>query len=307
MAITFDTELIWALRDEVITEDDLVAARNTREAGLPAILSLLSQFDLPCTFAVVGHMLVHPRELDLPDVLHESSSLLGARREHWYQTIGQDFARYEDGLYWPDILQLIREANTIHEIACHTFTHCHFEAPTTTPEIAHAELALFGQVLQASGEKATSVVFPRNAPGHTEVLGEHGYTAYRGLDRTWWSRAPKLLRPPAHMADRLLAMAPPCYGAIASRDGLRDIPGSMLFWGAKGVRRRVPMASRVAQARRGVSIAARKGKLFHLWMHPIDIGPDVNWMTDGLSRVFEAIAQARDAGAVDVRTMRDIT
>jgi hypothetical protein len=88
--------------------------------------------------------------------------------------------------------------------------------------------------------------------------------------------------------------------------GMWSIPGSMLYTPAFGMRRYVPVWLRVLRANRGLDSALRQKRVFHLWFHPTDLTCRTEAMLDGLRKIFERAASLRDAGQLDILSMRDL-
>jgi hypothetical protein len=76
----------------------------------------------------------------------------------------------------------------------------------------------------------------------------------------------------------------------------------MFYMPRDGFRRLIPIASRVAHARRGLHAAADRGEMFHLWFHPFNLGSDMH-LFDGLERIFQFVNGLRDDGMLEVLTM----
>ena len=80
----------------------------------------------------------------------------------------------------------------------------------------------------------------------------------------------------------------------------------MLFLSREGIRRRLPIATRVRRARSGLGAAVAQGRVFHLWMHVEDLVPEPEAMLDGLAQVLLAVRDAATRGDVVIRTMSEL-
>jgi hypothetical protein len=89
-------------------------------------------------------------------------------------------------------------------------------------------------------------------------------------------------------------------------DGLWNIPGSMLYTPAFGVRRFLPVWLRVLRANRGLDRAIERREIFHLWFHPTDLTVRPDAMLDGVRRIFERAARLRDCGELEILPMRGL-
>jgi len=299
--LTFDTELLWGIRFMGWSDDDLQAARRVRDHVFADLLKILDDLSIKATFAIVGHLLVRPGERPkLPPTANAPAV------DRWYSSIHTDFERAPEGFYWPELPQLLRQARTQHEIGLHTFSHWHFESEETDSTIAEFEIETNRRCLrEANLSPSDSLIFPRNHPGQLDTLRALGVNCYRGLDQNWYSRLPAQMTGPGHLADCLGRMAPPVYPAVETEARPMNIPGSYLFWGTEGVRRRIPMSCRVAQARKGLRQAVRRNAIFHLWMHPINLAHHPELMLPALRETLETAAQLRDRGDLRIVTMSE--
>jgi hypothetical protein len=146
------------------------------------------------------------------------------------------------------------------------------------------------------GVTLTSFVFPRNRVGHLDRLRAHGFRVFRGEDPVWFDALPAPWSKVGHFLDDVLAISPPTVRPVEVRPGLWSLPGSMLYRSMEGFRRAIPLRSRVLKARRGLDRAIRRGEVFHLWFHDVDLAEGTDRMLAGLDEVLAAAAADRDRG-----------
>jgi hypothetical protein len=148
-------------------------------------------------------------------------------------------------------------------------------------------------------------VFPRNAVGHLDALARAGVRTFRGPDVGWPSRIQRFgtaVGRAANLADKFLPLAPPSVRA-ERRDGMVDIPGSMLLIGRNGLRRFVvPVLTRTKLAA-GLRCAQRTGGIFHLWFHPSNFYYRRAEQLGTLGWFLEHAAAEAGNGRLDIRTM----
>jgi peptidoglycan/xylan/chitin deacetylase (PgdA/CDA1 family) len=306
--VTFDTELLWDLRGQAWSEDDVRAVRYTREEGLPNLLRILDELGIPATFALVAHLLFQPGEVEVPRPLLESEALQSAAGRGWYASLAGDFEDQREGLYWPALAELLGGASQPHELASHTLTHPVFDEEALSPEAARFEVESSVQGLaQVFGKRPTAFVFPRNRAGYVAELRNAGIKVFRGLDQTWWHRIGGPAGKGAHLMDRLLAVRPPVYsGSLRTEEGLLNVPGSMLFLARAGIRRYIPLRCRYTQAAKGIAAAVERGGVFHLWLHPIDLGYDRGPLLTTLHQVLKLMASVVGDGRGRFATMTGV-
>jgi peptidoglycan/xylan/chitin deacetylase (PgdA/CDA1 family) len=306
-ALTFDTELMWGSFDRMSVERFQQRYPDIR-ATIRAILDQLDEFGIPATWAVIGHLFLERCE---PDASGRNHPELLRPAHPWFDG---DWLRDDPGTdreraplwYGTDILDAIQGAATPHEIGSHSFTHPIFGAPGMTADVARSELAACVRVAAERGITLRSFVFPRNREGFHEVLREFGFTAYRGVDRTWYGDYPRMAARGAHFLDQGVGIAPRVSLPTERLPGLWDVPGSMLLLHRVGVRRWLSMQVRVRKARSGLRRAIDQEAVFHLWTHPMNLAYEPEVMLSGLRAILRDVADLRDQGLLRVATMAEI-
>lgn len=302
--LSLDTELAWGTFDQ----DGLRRFSRHFSQKRPIVRRLLDLFDryqAPVTWAFVGHLL-----------LRECCGQAGAPphpqvlrpRYSWYPhdwhhlDPGSDLER-DPWWYGADLLEQVLGAAMPHEIGSHTFTHIVVDDPACTREIVRSQLAACVEAHARYGLTIHSLVYPRNKIAFRDVLPEFGITVYRGRERRWYVDLDERLVRALHVIDRTLPLAPTTYPLDSLDEGaLVNIPASMFYVARDGFRRAIPLASRVAQAKRGLLRAAERGELFHLWFHPFNLGSDLR-LFDGLEQIYRFAAGLRDAGKLEIVPM----
>ena len=295
--LSVDLELAWG---EFYRREVDVARMHAARQALPGLLALLDRRQIRATFAVVvGHLLLagcrghddHPR----PAVAWRSGD--------WFAGDPCTDEDRDPAWYGKSLVDLIARAG--HEIGAHGFSHLPLNDPGVSEEVARGELQACARELAARGGSEFSLVYPRNGIMFTNLLKANGFSCYRGVERRWYRAAPLALRKGAHMLDQVLALTPP-VGHARTRDGVVEIPSSMLFLSRAGFRRYVPMRSRVARARRGIARSIAEDAVFHLWLHAEDLVPDTERMLAGLDAVLGEVAYLRQRSLIAVRTMAEL-
>lgn len=191
--ISADFELAWAWRYskgfENSYEQALIKARQERR-NVPKILSLCKQFNIPITWATVGHLFLESCEKE-DGVLHPEMPRLPHFENRYWKFEGRDWyehdpgSNYKDAPEWycPDLIKQIKESSVAHEMACHTFSHIDCRDGVCPPELMRAELEKCKELAERDGFKLSSFVHPGHTIGNLEVLQEQGFTNYRTDDR----------------------------------------------------------------------------------------------------------------------------
>ncbi|WP_197048842.1 polysaccharide deacetylase family protein [Streptosporangium roseum] len=272
--LSIDTELAWGIdaqdlpRYSKVLDDEPIIIRR--------LIGLLDEHQIPATWALVGQLLMAP----------EDRREGGRTPERWY--------------YAPRLLEWINNARVRHEVGTHTFSHVCAHDVSTTRELWRQELEAAAQMSMRHGITMRSIVYPRNQVAHTDILSDFGIIAYRGVEQSWYGNHHGVL----HFVDRALGVASPTYDLRRLREGDRlvNLPASQFLMGDNGMRKLIPPASRIRQARLALDRATRRGELYHLWFHPFNLGGDGR-MFQTLDRILRDISERRDRGEIAVMTM----
>ncbi len=269
LVISIDYEFAWGYADQRLSEADLARIRGEVPI-VERFLALFEKYKIPATWAVVSR-LCEP---------------------------GSDVA-------WSDARGLIKRiaaSQAGHEIGSHSYAHILYDR--IGEEAIRADLDLMVRLHAAAGLPAVSFVFPRNLEGHHAVLKEYGLKVYRGLSRRWYQVLPGILRRAGHLLDSAL----PLYKGVRSvpgQRGLINLPDSALLFARNGARKLIPAGLTRAVLVGGLSRAAARGDVFHLWFHPSNFSYDTEVQFDIMESVLRRASLLREQGMLDILTMRD--
>jgi peptidoglycan/xylan/chitin deacetylase (PgdA/CDA1 family) len=308
LVISLDQEFIWGSFDHT-APSAFVAAHPDPRGTVRALLEVFDEFDVPVTWAIVGHLFLESCARGDDGRAHPE---ITRPRYDWYpgDWLGADPCtdRTRDPLFYgDDVLDMVQGARAKHEIACHSFSHLVYGDPGCSAAAAEADLKACVEAAARRGITLRSFVFPRNREGHHELLRRHGFTSFRGEEPAWWRDLPGAAKRAGHLFDQATARPPPIVTPSEKLPGLWNIPGSLLLLHRHGVRRYIPFAARKRRIVAGLSEAVRQGGIFHLWFHPHNLSFD----RDGLFRVLRGglreAARLRDRGVLDVCPMGTVT
>lgn len=304
--ISIDTELAWGFvhwRDGDQSPHRFAAER----AVVADVLALFARYEIPATWAVVGHLFLdacrrdggrpHP-ELVTPDY----DWLDGA----WLDS--DPCSTLDDDPFWygRDIVDAVLACPVPQEIASHSFTHVIVDDPACTPDVFSSELLAARRAADNCGVALRSFVYPRNAVGQVPLLAAHGFTCYRGAraalpfaDRPRWQRGGLAV------IDSVRPLRGSAVTPTREASGVWNVPQTYLFAPVES-RRLLPPALWVRRPIARLRQAARHGSLFHLWFHPSNLTGDPQRALSALERICRAAARLRDAGRLTVITMGDL-
>ena len=288
VVVSIDAELGWGFHDlSTPPPDRLEAGRR----GWRSLATLLEEYEIPATWAVVGHLM-----LTDCDGIHEDHP----RGPEWFHRERAEWAERPDLRFSPGLISDLLESPVGHEIASHSFSHVLFGDPETSRETAAYELERSLEIATEWGLSLESFVYPRNDVGHREVLADAGIRTYRGRSPT---------------RDGIRGMLGSSIGGdsllvtpTVDEYGLVDVPASTFLFGFEGPARRMvesvwrdPM---VVQVHRGIEAAAASDGVFHLWLHPNNL---VTGRDDRrVEAILERIQARRTEGRLRVETMGDV-
>jgi Polysaccharide deacetylase len=280
--LSLDFELLWGYVNH--PEDRAVSLllhdeTRGRETTL-ALLNILDHFHLPATWATVGSLFLAPDRADSSAVDPARLGVLGQADPLLFHA--------------PDLVDKVRNSPTRHEFGCHSFTHVRFSECSSNT--AAYQLRESVRAAADLGIRLPSFVFPENRIGHASLLKDEGFSIYRGrnvggrgVEQGVGARAKGIVM-------RRIT-APPVVPAW--KNGLWEIPGSMLFGDTLA-----PMAV-VPRATRALRSAIHRTMLFHLWLHPQDLLLEPS-LGSRLTTFLATVAEERERGQIDVLTMGEL-
>lgn len=294
--LSFDFELIWGTLDTAGPYGFARACMIEREHVIDRLLGLLEELEISATWCVLGHIMLEscsPVEgVKHPEIVRPRHDW---HAPDWFADDPCEDETSAPNFYGASLVRRIRECRVPQEIGCHSFSHPIFGDPGCSRATAETELAACTRVADAEGISMRSFAFPRNRPGHLDVLSEHGFTHFRGPEPNWYERprVPRGIKRAAHLGDVVFARRPPLIVPYVM-NGLWNVPGSMIYLPMHGIRRFIPVRQRVRRALKGLDGAASEKKLFHLWLHPTNLADRLPQMIGGLRTVLTRAAQLRE-------------
>jgi len=295
---SLDFELRWGLHDRL--RMDLGAYRKNLEGArqaVPRLLSVFAQRGVRATWATVGALAC--KDWD----------------EYWrrapppprYANPGLAFSpRYADldpaGMlhFAPELVRLVAQADG-QDLGTHTFSHIFLGEMGVMRRDAEADHAAACELFRESfGITPTSLVFPRNQIAFLSFYRAGGITAWRDNEDSWYYKLTEHTDHPLVRARRLADSLMP-WRTRAGRFSEGRTP-STLF-----VRVNLPeiawkahVAKIAAEARR-----AKRGDVLHFWLHPHNVGGDVQRGLERLERVLDTLEKSAPDGTTFV-SMRDL-
>ncbi len=291
--ISIDYELLWGVWDVTTKEKYGQHILGVRKV-IPALIDLFETYHIKTTFAIVGFLFAKNKEELLPFLPEIRPNYLN----NDYDVYGKEFRSIgnneEDDPYHfgYSMFQLIRNSN--HEIGTHTFCHYYCMEEGQTEAEFDADIKAAKKIAAANGIDLISIVFPRNQLNteYLAVLKNNGILVYRGNPTSWIYKPRKFSAEiPFIRLCRLLDTYFPISGynthSIDKNDGFPvNIPACHFL---KPYNKKLAWLEKLKLARikKEMTIAAQKGKLFHLWWHPHNFGININENIANLKTILD--------------------
>ena len=183
IVISADFELAWAFRFSKKENDPIKKAEQTREY-FPSYLDLFDKYDIPITWATVGHLMLEKCNKGDHHWMHRLPYFPNSHK--WLYQSGDWFdsdpySNYKDDNAWyaPDLIENILKSKVKHEIGCHTFSHIDFSDKYCPPNVAEDEINACIEAAKPWDINLKSIVFPGGTYGNVEVLKKFNFEVYR--------------------------------------------------------------------------------------------------------------------------------
>lgn len=189
--ITFsaDFELAWAprysKRFHQARDEALFLARRERK-NVPKILKRCGEFNIPVTWATVGHLFLDSCN-EINGVKHPDIVQLSNFENKYWKFDSDDWFEYDPCTniqsapewYAPDLIDLILNSKIKHEIGCHTFSHIDCRDKVCSDEVFISELNKCKQLAADKGLALKSFVHPGHTIGNLDNLAALGFDSFQ--------------------------------------------------------------------------------------------------------------------------------
>ena len=248
--ISADLELAWGWRYIKGVADPLAFAIKKAERArnnLPLMLELFDAYEIPVTWATVGHLFLESCKNDhgiphgkIPRPPYFNNEYWQYTKGDWYYADPCTNVLKDAAWYGSDLIHSILSSKVKHEIACHSFSHIDCSDKYCPGEVMDAELSECKHAASQFGLELKSFVFPGNCVGNLESLKKHGFKAYR------------LNEPPELEIPR------------QDKFGLWTIPGGICMEKPEGW----PSRAWIQVLSKCITRALETRTILHLWFHP---------------------------------------
>lgn len=272
--ISADFEMAWASRYTKSTQEPLQKAIKdgiqTRK-NVPIILDLCDTYNIPITWASVGHLFLescqqingvkHP---DIPRLPYFENEFWKFDKGDWFDYDPCTDYDTDPAWYAPDLIRDILGRKTKHEIGCHTFSHIDCSDEINSREVFIAEINKCQDIASNWGLVLKSFVHPGHTIGNLSELKEKGFRSIR-----------------TDYGDRL---APPTYRP----EGVWEFHNTAIL----DLRKEWSIEYQISRYRRIIDRAIKHGMVCVLWFHP---SFPTRYVRDVLPKVLSYVDEKRNS------------
>lgn len=302
--ISIDTELLWGRHDLRPAYKEFVWRAEKERAIIKKILALFKKYKIDATWAIVGHLFLNrcrrKQSIKHSEIVRPRYDWL---KSDWFSEDPCSSILKSPQWYGEDIVDEIKGHKT-QEIGSHSFSHILFGLNGCTVECAESEIKTCIQLAKEKEVEMTSFIFPRNSVGHLDILRKYGFRSFRSINEHWYDNIPYVSKILA-IIDLFIPIAPSVYIPRVMH-GMIDIPASMYFVSARGLRKYIPRNTRFQKAKLGLDRAIEEKKVFHLWTHPTDFVDNMDKLFLNFEEILKYAAKKRDRDGLEIKTMSAI-
>lgn len=287
--VSLDFEMMWGVRDHRTISsygDNIAAVRDI----VPKLIEMADEAGVHLTFGVVGMMMLSGKDELLKNLPDDKPS--------YYNDIRSPYGRYIEEMktddekyhFAPDLIDYIKK-HPQHEIGSHTYCHYYCLEDGQTINQFEADIA-FAQMV--SDNQLRSIIFPRNQTNidYLDVCRKHGIKAYRGNGLN------PLNTPSAH--DGMIKRALRLLDNYINLTGYNTYTDKMIM--CSGVPMNIPASRflrpysrrlrfleglRLKRIKAGMTHAAQKGEVYHIWWHPHNFGDNTEENLSVYSKILK--------------------
>ncbi|MDO8638533.1 MAG: polysaccharide deacetylase family protein [Candidatus Daviesbacteria bacterium] len=300
--ISLDMEMMWG-RHDLPNYREFIKRADKERVVIKKLLNLFDKYQIPATWAVVGHLFLDHCFPDNgskhPDVKRPNPKWT---QNDWFENDPTSSLENDPQWYGLDIVKLIQQYKN-QEVGSHSFSHIIFGDEGTSYSAAESDLKKCIELAKKNGIKFSSFVFPRNSVGYLGLLKKYGFRAFRGPQP---NLKKGIIAKLFQALDLFLPISPPISKPLI-HDELLNIPSSMYFVSARGIRKFIPRNTRSRKAISGIKKAIDENGVFHLWTHPTDFADNTKLLLEDFEDILKYADLKRKAGLLEIKNMQQIT
>lgn len=311
LLISLDFELFWGVQDRHTYQDYGDSVLGGRKA-IPQLLELFREHDIHASWATVGMMFAESKDEIIafsPDQdLRPSYDNAALSAYRVLNHIGNN-EQEEPYFYGKSLIDLI--AKYPHqEIASHTFSHYYAREAGQTYDEFDADLKAANKISVAKGYDVKTLVFPRNQnkKEFDSAITNNGYLAFRGEEEDWIHKIPiKIVKRMFRLTDSYLNLTGSAtYSTEDFKSGeLHNFRGSR-FLRPYNYSLRFFEGLKIRRVKGQMKKAAKKGRIFHLWWHPHNIGVNTEKNIENIKEILDYYDELKNKYGMESKNMLEL-
>ncbi|MBQ7956778.1 MAG: polysaccharide deacetylase family protein [Clostridia bacterium] len=290
LVLSLDFELFWGVTDSRTIEKygpDIITGRES----IPRLLKLFDKYGLHTTWGTVGMLFAGNKDelaKYIPEIKPNYDNTKLSAYKH-FETIG--LSEEDDKLHYAQ--SVIREiiSHDHQEIGSHTFSHYYCREKGQTYEAFDADTMAARKIAKdIFGIDIKSFIFPRNYfnAEYLKSLKENNILAVRGNQKHFAYDKNSIISRMFRLIDTYI---PVCgsksyYREECHQDGILNLKASVFFrkyykklWFLEPLK--------MLNIKLLMTIAAKKGKVIHIWWHPHNMGSDPEIFFEQIETLFK--------------------
>lgn len=312
--ISLDFELHWGMRDIFSSTSEFAGELVESRSVVGELAQLFADRGIRATWATVGILFASSRaELEpfMPTIRPRYDR---PELDPYIENVGTD--EHSDPLHLAGSLVRLIASTPGQEVGSHTFSHFYCLEAGQDEQALRADLAAAKSIAGATGIDLTSLVLPRNQwnPQYVSAVSESGFDCYRGPQRSWGHTARTTgstgkLRRAARLADSYIGVRPPpttAWDDVNEDAGICNVPASAFL---RPYDPRLAALSTLQEKRliAGLTDAARRSQIFHLWWHPHNFARNRGQNFGRLEKLLDEFALLQASEGLCTLSMQDVS
>lgn len=311
LLISLDFELFWGVQDCHTYEDYGDNVLGGRKA-IPQLLELFKEHGIHASWATVGMMFAENKDeiiaFSPSEDLRPSFDNAALSGYRVLNHIGNN-EQEEPYFYGKSLIDLISEYPN-QEIASHTYSHYYAREAGQTYDEFDADLKAAKNISVAKGYDVKTLVFPRNQSKkeYESAITNNGYLAFRGEEEDWIHKIPiNIVKRMFRLADSYLNLTGSAAYSIESfKSGeLYNFRGSR-FLRPYNHSLRFFESLKIKRIKGQMKKAAKKGRIFHLWWHPHNIGINTEKNLKNIKEILDYFDELKNKYGMESKNMLEL-
>lgn len=318
--ISLDYELHWGVFDQK-SLDSYRSNLDQVDNVVKRLVALSNTYNVKLTFATVGFLFAEDKK-DLLKYVPENTPTYDKPQFNPYpiiESIG-DNPKQDPYHYALPTLKAIHKEG-IHEISSHTFCHYYCHENGQTPDQFKSDLQAAVAIAKSKNMELKSIVFPRNMiepheSNYLDICYEQGLKSYRGKEKSFIYNIHTTKFYHGWFIFKILRILDAYFNITGAN--MYDLksnysPGKALNLPSSRLLRPFNKTLKAFEflklnrIKKGMTKAAKSGKMFHLWWHPHNFGSDIEENFKNLESIFRTYVKLHEDYGFKSQTMSGIT